>query len=485
MVKSKRGSRTLAIAVIAAMIMSLFAAFPGFARAQETKSAGNLENGKSYEVPISGLELDTNIPVPPVANAVKTGGFDGNAIVKVDKDGNREASIKFKTIEINMMGSIYYANIKDMSVYQNNDNTTGAKTNVDGTRRDAKCSSMTGGVTTENVIDVAKFALQKNTSGKYDDYIRVNVVVDFMKKMNPESDYDAKIILDYANAKEIESQEPGTDTGEPTNPDEGEGTDQEKPETPSVDKSGLQSAYDAVAAMTQGNYTADSWADFVSARDAAKAILDNKDATADQVTKAIKDLQTAKDALAYDNILNLADGTYKVPVKLWHETKDQASMAASSVLPEAMITVSGKDIKMNIYTQPMTMGTITASLQTLKVENGTGGYTDADIVGRSSSGDPNEFSFALPHAKEYINVLVNPKVAIMGNTDIGARLKVDYSSIAKVENAESDINANATATTTTTATPNSPKTGDEAPMALLATLMLLSGGIGVYAYRKR
>ena len=70
----------------------------------------------------------------------------------------------------------------------------------------------------------------------------------------------------------------------------------------------------------------------------------------------------------------------------------------------------------------------------------------------------------------------------MGNTDIGARLKVDYSSIAKVENAESDINANAT---TTTATPNSPKTGDEAPMALLATLMLLSGGIGVYAYRKR
>lgn len=485
MVKSKRGSRTLAIAVIAAMIMSLFAAFPGFARAQETKSAGNLENGKSYEVPISGLELDTNIPVPPVANAVKTGGFDGNAIVKVDKDGNREASIKFKTIEINMMGSTFYANIKDMSVYQNNDDATGVKTNVDGTRRDAKSSSMEGGETTENVIDVAKFALQKNTSGKYDDYIRVNVVVDFMEKMKPESDYDAKIILDYANAKEIESQEPGTDTGEPTNPDEGEGTDQEKPETPSVDKSGLQSAYDAVAAMTQGNYTADSWADFVSARDAAKAILDNKDATADQVTKAIKDLQTAKDALAYDNILNLADGTYKAPVKLWHETKDQASMAASSVLPEAMITVSGKDIKMNIYTQPMTMGTITASLQTLKVENGTGGYTDADIVGRSSSGDPNEFSFALPHAKEYINVLVNPKVAIMGNTDIGARLKVDYSSIAKVENAESDINANATATTTTTATPNSPKTGDEAPMALLATLMLLSGGIGVYAYRKR
>lgn len=473
MVKSKRGSRTLAIAVIAAMIMSLFAAFPGFARAQETKSAGNLENGKSYEVPISGLELDSKNMPEAIAGIVKTGVFEGNAIVDVDADGNRTIAIDFKTVDIMGMK----ANIKDMSVYQNNDSSTGVKNQVDGTRRDAECT----GQGTVNVIDVAKFALQKNAAGTYDDFIRVNVDIDFMSDA-----YDGKIVLDYANAKEIESQEPGTDPG--TNPGEGEETNpggDDTTQTPSVDKSGLQSAYDAAAAMTQGNYTADSWADFVAARDAAKAVLDNKDATAAQVAQAVKDLQAAKNALAYDNILNLADGTYKVPVKLWHETKDQASMAASSVLPEAMITVSGKDIKMNIYTQPMTMGTITASLQTLKVENGTGGYTDADIVGRSSSGDPNEFSFALPHAKEYINVLVNPKVAIMGNTDIGARLKVDYSSIAKVENAESDINANATATTTTTATPNSPKTGDEAPMALLATLMLLSGGIGVYAYRKR
>ena len=50
MIKSKRTGRVLAFAVVAAMLMSLFTAFPGFAKAQETKSAGNLENGKSYEV---------------------------------------------------------------------------------------------------------------------------------------------------------------------------------------------------------------------------------------------------------------------------------------------------------------------------------------------------------------------------------------------------------------------------------------------------
>lgn len=458
MVKSKRGSRTLAIAVIAAMIMSLFAAFPGFARAQETLDKDNLKDG-TYEVSVA-LWNETKDQASMAASTI-----GDTATIEV-KDGT--ASMTIQALKAKIMG--FDAQLQGMKVFEGTSTAEGQNN-----------TEAVAGEADENGTIPYTF-----TMPHMDEYIYVSV--------NPGPPMNAwtgaRIKVDWNTLKLIEeATEPGTDPGDQTNPGEGEGTetggegtDQEKPETPSVDKSGLQSAYDAVAAMTQGNYTADSWADFVSARDAAKAILDNKDATADQVTKAIKDLQTAKDALAYDNILNLADGTYKVPVKLWHETKDQASMAASSVLPEAMITVSGKDIKMNIYTQPMTMGTITASLQTLKVENGTGGYTDADIVGRSSSGDPNEFSFALPHAKEYINVLVNPKVAIMGNTDIGARLKVDYSSIAKVENAESDINANAT---TTTATPNSPKTGDEAPMALLATLMLLSGGIGVYAYRKR
>ena len=449
MVKSKRGSRTLAIAVIAAMIMSLFAAFPGFARAQETLDKNNLKDG-TYEVSVA-LWKETKDEASMAASTI-----GDTATIEV-KDGT--ASMTIQALKVKMGNTD--AQLQGMKVFEGTSTAEGQNN-----------TEAVAGEADENGTIPYTF-----TMPHMDEYIYVSV-----DPGPPMSTWmGARIKVDWNTLKLIEeATEPGTDPGDQTNP--GEGTDQEKPETPSVDKSGLQSAYDAVAAMTQGNYTADSWADFVSARDAAKAILDNKDATADQVTKAIKDLQTAKDALAYDNILNLADGTYKVPVKLWHETKDQASMAASSVLPEAMITVSGKDIKMNIYTQPMTMGTITASLQTLKVENGTGGYTDADIVGRSSSGDPNEFSFALPHAKEYINVLVNPKVAIMGNTDIGARLKVDYSSIAKVENAESDINANAT---TTTATPNSPKTGDEAPMALLATLMLLSGGIGVYAYRKR
>ena len=407
--------------------MSLFAAFPGFARAQETLDKDNLKDG-TYEVSVA-LWNETKDQASMAASTI-----GDTATIEV-KDGT--ASMTIQALKAKIMGMD--AQLQGMKVFEGTSTAEGQNN-----------TEAVAGEADENGTIPYTF-----TMPHMDEYIYVSV--------NPGPPMNqwmsARIKVDWNTLKLIEeATEPGTDPGDQTNP--GEGTDQEKPETPSVDKSGLQSAYDAVAAMTQGNYTADSW-------------------------EAIKDLQTAKDALAYDNILNLADGTYKVPVKLWHETKDQASMAASSVLPEAMITVSGKDIKMNIYTQPMTMGTITASLQTLKVENGTGGYTDADIVGRSSSGDPNEFSFALPHAKEYINVLVNPKVAIMGNTDIGARLKVDYSSIAKVENAESDINANATATTTTTATPNSPKTGDEAPMALLATLMLLSGGIGVYAYRKR
>ena len=68
-------------------------------------------------------------------------------------------------------------------------------------------------------------------------------------------------------------------------------------EQPTVDKSDLQALYDANKDKTQGNYTDASWADFVAARDAAKAVLDDPAATADDVAAALKGLQDAIGAL--------------------------------------------------------------------------------------------------------------------------------------------------------------------------------------------
>lgn len=129
---------------------------------------------------------------------------------------------------------------------------------------------------------------------------------------------------------------------------------------------------------------------------------------------------------------NLPDGVYEVQVALWNSTQNQASMASGSVVKLARIAVRNGVSTMYLYTQPMTLGNITASLQYLQVENGSGGYAQAAVNTRSSAGDPTSFSFRLPHTNDYIAVRVNPEVAIMGNTYIDARLRVDWNSLKAV-----------------------------------------------------
>ena len=128
---------------------------------------------------------------------------------------------------------------------------------------------------------------------------------------------------------------------------------------------------------------------------------------------------------------NLADGIYEVQVALWNATQNQASMASGSVVKLARIAVRNGVSTMYLYTQTMTLGNITASLQYLQVESG-GGYTQAAVNTRNAAGDPTSFSFVMPHKNDYIAVRVNPEVEIMGNTYIDARLRLDWNSLKAV-----------------------------------------------------
>lgn len=64
-------------------------------------------------------------------------------------------------------------------------------------------------------------------------------------------------------------------------------------ETESVNKSVLQALYDANKDKTQGDYTDYSWDSFVMALDAAKKVLDDPEATQEEVDQATLDLQDA------------------------------------------------------------------------------------------------------------------------------------------------------------------------------------------------
>lgn len=174
---------------------------------------------------------------------------------------------------------------------------------------------------------------------------------------------------------------------------------------------------------------------------------------------------------------NLQDGIYEVQAYLWNATSDRPSMAADSMKNTTRIVVSSGVATMYIYTQPMTLGTITASLQTLRVENGSGGFADAVVQTRSADGNPTSFSFTLPHREEYINVKVNPMVALMGNQELDARIKIDYSTLTAVSS-----------TTNLAAQPSggsgapsvsSPKTGDMTETGAVPWLFMMGAALAV------
>lgn len=129
---------------------------------------------------------------------------------------------------------------------------------------------------------------------------------------------------------------------------------------------------------------------------------------------------------------NLPDGIYEVSVDLWNASLDQASMASDGVIKTARIVAEDGVYTMYIYTQEMLMGTITASLIDLKISNGGGTYTMATVETTDANGNPTGFSFVLPSTDEFIDVLVNPYVDVMGNSDIAARLKIDWDTLTRV-----------------------------------------------------
>lgn len=186
---------------------------------------------------------------------------------------------------------------------------------------------------------------------------------------------------------------------------------------------------------------------------------------------------------------HLKDGIYEVPVWLWHATKDQASMAAQSLNSTARIVVKNGVKTMYIYTKSMTYGNIEASLQELKVADANGNYTNATVEERNASGNPTCFSFVLPHTQEYLNVKVNPHVAIMGHQDIEARLRIDYSALKLVSEDANDTTVKVTtpASGSSYGASSAPKTGDYDNYAAIPVVMLIAAAAGVMTmvYRKR
>lgn len=127
------------------------------------------------------------------------------------------------------------------------------------------------------------------------------------------------------------------------------------------------------------------------------------------------------------------DGEYTVNVYLVQKDKDKDTPASDGVLRQAKVVVKDGKSTMYIYTQPVTVIGQTSTLKGMtvfKTPDATDSGTQAAVVSKNSSGEPNCFSFELPHTNEFLRIRVDTGLKIPG--EIGARLKVDWASLALV-----------------------------------------------------
>ena len=179
-------------------------------------------------------------------------------------------------------------------------------------------------------------------------------------------------------------------------------------------------------------------------------------------------------------------------------------MAADALNNKAKIIVKDGKATMYISTKEMTFGTIKASLQEFYIGNSSSDYKNhsATIIEKDAQGHPTLWSFVLPHENEYIDVMMNPHVAMMGNMDLGARIKVDYTTLTyvstqteletntgnnqKENNSVENTNSKDQTTTNNQTNENKVvKTGDQTAINIMAMLLIISSVMTGVILRKK
>ncbi|MBQ7983938.1 MAG: FIVAR domain-containing protein, partial [Clostridia bacterium] len=117
-------------------------------------------------------------------------------------------------------------------------------------------------------------------------------------------------------------------------------------EKPTVDKSALQSAVEN-AFTAQGNYTDDSWNAYQEALENANSVLNDDEATQDEVNQACNDLASAKAALvdttALKNSITRAENISEASIESGWEELQSALNTAKTVINKSNATQTEVD----------------------------------------------------------------------------------------------------------------------------------------------
>lgn len=139
-----------------------------------------------------------------------------------------------------------------------------------------------------------------------------------------------------------------------------------------------------------------------------------------------------------DGPVELEDGCYTVPIKLWHAMEEKPSMGNQAFIQMGNLVVKNKKASLYVGTDLMEYMNIKASLINLYVEQKDGTY-QATKKGCYEIEVPNEaekrprvFVVELLNQDQMVNVYVDPKVEPMGDEPIRARIKIDWDQAKKI-----------------------------------------------------
>lgn len=141
--------------------------------------------------------------------------------------------------------------------------------------------------------------------------------------------------------------------------------------------------------------------------------------------------------------ISLEPGIYKLDVSLYHEREDKASMGNNAMVHDAELISKDGKYTFLLGSTTMEVSNIIASLVSLQIRDDNAYYHfaephafDLSIPGEQDK-RPEVFSFDLVRKDPMIYVKVDPKVKPMGEVPVGARLKIDWLGIKKIEESES------------------------------------------------
>lgn len=466
----------------------------------------DLSKAGTYQIPVENLK--SAAPLPAVQKAFAN-AFGDTLEVTVDKDGKMQAVATLQNMIINM-GSEYYANVLTIA------NGTTLSTKVE------KSTQGMGGETLEvEVPEKISFELpqlDENNSTV------LSITVDFMNYfMGQGKDYPTNVTLtlDLDNAKELQKEyvlEDGT-YDVPVNVLK-ENSDDQSMAAQAVESAQITVQNNEVVVtlklkeMTMYGQTASVDKMEYQLKDGTykeATVIEEEDGhpkkvqfKLDGLTKVDPTPETPKDDEDKKDEENTSrftkDGTYSVDVALWNATSDKESMAASAIDSKANIIVKDGKATMYLSTKEMSFGSIKASLQEFYIGSEQEDYKNhgATIIEKDAQGNPTLWAFELPHENEYINVMMNPHVAMMGNMDLAARLKIDYTTLTyvtdktelepntKKDDQQENTNKDQTANKENQINENqSVKTGDQTSIQLFMTLFIISITMIGFILRKK